>query len=187
MIKLYFEKISNLNQADYTRGYNLLDCALKEKISAIKNEKKSRQSLLGYILLYKGAKELYNKTNFKIEFSEHGKPFCDFCHFNISHSGDIAVCAFCDRPIGVDIQKATAVKRRTKYRLFTKEEAFYVNQSEEKFIDRFFEIFTKKEAALKLYGLDISSAKNIDTFSGIFDFKTDKYGDYYISYCTLRE
>ena len=46
---------------------------------------------------------------------ERGKPyFPQFpnCRFNVSHSGDLAVCALSDQPVGVDIQ--TVRQRREK-------------------------------------------------------------------------
>ncbi len=44
----------------------------------------------------------------ELERGEHGKPFFPAlprCCFNLSHSGDLAVCALDSAPVGVDIQR----------------------------------------------------------------------------------
>ena len=130
MIKVYTALITDFTQADYAKMYSLLDCAIKAKIDSKKSKDEKKRSLAGYILLYKGAEELYKKTKFDITFNEHGKPLCDFCFFNISHSKSHVVCAFCDVPIGVDIQKIYYITPREKYKFFNQKENSYVNQNE---------------------------------------------------------
>ena len=186
MIKLYTAKITDFTKADYTNAYSLLDCAVRAKIDAkSKNDDKMR-SLAGYILLLKGADELYDKTDFSISFNSHGKPLCDFCYFNISHSGEYAVCAFCDRPIGVDVQKISSICRREKYRFFTEKECLYVNQAVFGLSERYAEIFTKKEAAIKMQGLALSNMSQVDTFSKEFRFETKRTDDYIITICIAK-
>ncbi len=183
MIKLYKAKITNFTRADYTNMYSLLDCAIRARIDAKAKSDDQMRSLAGYILLFRGVKELYNKTDFVIRFNSNGKPLCDFCYFNISHSNEYVVCAFSDRPIGVDIQKIVVISPRQKYRFFTARECFYVNQSEFDLSKRYVEIFTKKEAALKMRGLALGNASKIDTFSNEFQFKTTFFNDFILTVC----
>ncbi len=183
MIKIYEAKISDFTEADYTKMYSLLDCAIREKIDAkAKNEDKIR-SLAGYILLYQGAMELYGKSEFEITFNDLGKPFCDFCNFNISHSYDRVVCVFSDRLIGVDIQKILAITPRKEYKFFNEKECRYVNQYTKDISKRYIEIFTKKEAALKMKGLSLSYISQIDTFSNKFNFETKITDDFVVTIC----
>ncbi len=184
MIKLYDAKITDFTKADYSNMYSLLDCAIKQKIdSKIKDEDKMR-SLAGYILLYRGAKELYNKTDINITFNKNGKPICDFCYFNISHSAQRVICVFSDNPIGVDIQKICEIKPRQEYKLFTQKESSYVNQFEQGLSFRYLEIFTKKEAALKMQGLRLADSTKIDTFSKEFNFDTKTVDDFIVTVCS---
>lgn len=183
MIKLYFAKITDFTQADYTRVYSLLDCAIKTKIDHKKSDYKKMQSLAGWLLLYRGADELYGKTRFNITFNEFGKPLCDFCFFSISHCNERVVCAFSDQAIGVDIQKISAVKPREIYKFFNEKENFYVNQSNDSLSERYIEIFTKKEAAVKMLGLSLMNAASIDTFSNEFHFETQSEDDFIFSVC----
>lgn len=182
MIKVYTALITDFTQADYAKMYSLLDCAIKAKIDSKKNKDEKKRSLAGYILLYKGAEELYKKTKFDITFNEHGKPLCDFCFFNISHSKSHVVCAFCDVPIGVDIQKIYYITPREKYKFFNQKENSYVNQNEYLRVERYIEIFTKKEAAVKMLGLSIANAAEIDVFSNEFCFEIQKTDGF--TFCT---
>lgn len=184
MIKLYFDKITEYSQADYTKMYSLLECAIRQKIDAKKQNADKQRSLIGYTLLYRGFSELYNKTDVKITFNQHGKPLCDFCFFSISHSDECVVCALSDMPIGIDIQKIPDVIEREKYKFFNPKENFYVNQNGKFTSEKYIEIFTKKEAAVKMLGLSLSQSWEIDTFSSEYRFKTDFRDDYVITICT---
>lgn len=184
MIKLYLAKINDFTQADYANMYSLLDCALKEKIDSKKNEKAKKLSLLGYILLYRGFSEIYNKTDVKLYFNSKGKPFCDFCYFSISHSNDMAICVFDDRLIGADIQYFHTVKQREKYKFFNQKENFYVNCEKSDVSQKYIEIFAKKEAAIKMHGWSIAQAADIDTFSDKYSFTIKKTDDYVIALCS---
>ncbi len=183
MIKLYKAQITDFTQADYANQYSLLERALREKIDAKSTENSRLQSLAGYILLYRGVEELFKKDMMKIHFNEHGKPLCDFCFFSISHSENRVLCAISDRRIGVDIQQIKLIKPRKNYILFNEKENDYVNQNAELISQRYIEVFTKKEAAIKMLGLSISQAALIDTYSQEFEFITQKEDDFYITIC----
>ncbi len=185
MIKLYKININEIGRADYTAVYNLLTNDLKRKIDAKKNIDDKKRSLAGYILLFRGARELYSKAEFEVSFNENGKPLCDFCHFNISHSGEWAVCAFSDTPVGVDIQQIKDVKKRESYRFFTSRETQYVNSDILLLPQRFTEIFTKKEAAVKMLGGSFATkAQEIDTFSSRYNFETKIHKNFIITVCS---
>ena len=141
------------------------------------------QSLAGYILLYRAVKELYNKSQIKITFNEYGKPLCDACFFNISHSDERVVCAIGDEPLGIDIQQVKTIQQRNKYKYFNDKENDYVNQDKNFVSKRFIEIFTKKEAALKMLGLSLSHAATIDTFSNEFCFEMRENDGFLVTIC----
>lgn len=183
MINLYEAKITDFTQADYTKQYSLLERAIREKINAKSIEKSRCQSLAAYILLYRAIGELFQKEQFEITFNEHGKPLCDFCFFSISHSEDRVVCVVSDTPVGVDIQQIKPIKQRKNYMLFSKKESDYVNQNIELVSQRYIEIFTKKEAAIKMLGLSLAQATTVDTFSQEFNFKTYEKDQFFITVC----
>lgn len=183
MINLYKAKITDFTQADYTDMYSLLECDIKDKID-VKKERQRKQSLAGYILFYQAVGELFPENRFKITFNENGKPLCDGCFFNISHSGDCVVCVVADEPVGVDVQQVNTIKKRSNYKFLNKKEVDYVNQCDELVSKRYIEIFTKKEAALKMLGLSIANAASIDTFSDEFCFKIYEKDGFYLTVCT---
>lgn len=185
-MKTYIAKITDYSQADYTEMYSLLECAIRDKIDAKKNEKSKKQSILGYTLLRKGIYEIYQKKELKITFNENGKPECDFCFFSISHSENMVVCVIFDQPIGIDVQKISSIKQREKYKFFTAKESVYVNQNPDVLNKKFIEIFSKKEAVIKMLGLSFSDSKSIDTFSDEFNFKTEIIDEYFVAICTTK-
>ncbi len=80
------------------------------------------------------------------------------CHFNLSHSGEWAVCALSDTPVGVDIQQHRAVPARV-VRRFTAEEQHWLEQHPKDFFD----LWVKKEAFLKAIGTGLT--RRLDSFS----------------------
>jgi 4'-phosphopantetheinyl transferase len=81
-------------------------------------------------------------------FSEDGKSL----HYNVSHSGDWIVLAIASSPVGTDIE---FIDEAFKFQdilpdNFNKEEATYINH--ENSTERFFILWTRKEAILKATG-----------------------------------
>lgn len=183
MIKLYEAKITDFTQADYTKMYSLLECAIQQKIDLKADDTLKKQSLAGYILLYRAIKELFKKTELKIYFNKHGKPLCDICFFSISHSNEQVICVVSDKSIGADIQYIKSIKAREKYKLFTSKENDYVNQTTDGIDVRYTEVFTKKEAAVKMLGIKLSQGGNIDTFSNKYCFNTTQKENFVLSFC----
>ena len=87
--------------------YRQMTSERRKKIDAFRFEKDKRLSLAAGILLKTGIESnLGSEAEIPVHQGEHGKPFIreDLC-FNLSHSGRIAVCAFSDLPVGVDIEE----------------------------------------------------------------------------------
>lgn len=158
-----------------------------EKAKNYRPEDKKR-TLAGRFLLKKMIKEVYGREDFTVSFNENGKPYLDFCFFNISHSGDFAVCALSDFPVGVDIERIKDFKRREKYMLFSKRESEYVNERD--FENRFFTLWTRKEAYIKAKGGLLADAVNAELVNpdfklrNIYDgfsFTTEQFDGYICS------
>ena len=86
----------------------------------------------------------------------HGKPFLPddpHRHFNGSHSGGIAVCAFWERPLGIDLQQVSAKPRAQAIarRLMHPNEVARLAASAD--AERlFFRFWAQKEAVMKATG-----------------------------------
>lgn len=78
-----------------------------------------------------------------------GKPYAENApFFNLSHSGDWILCAVSDTPVGADIETPRTVSPILLRRVCTPAELAYIGDDAK----RFLEIWTAKEAYLKLLG-----------------------------------
>ncbi|MBO5459044.1 MAG: 4'-phosphopantetheinyl transferase superfamily protein [Lachnospira sp.] len=123
----------------------------------------------------------YNpEFNFNVTIGQHGKPYFTNhpeLFFNLSHSGNYAVCIISDKDCGIDIEGGRNVKLNVAKRFFSEREYSWITEtadiSEQK--ERFFRIWTLKEAYAKLTGMgiaeEISKVEYIaDSTCGRLDF-----------------
>ena len=157
----------------------------REQVLKFKHEQGQRLCVLAYQLLKQGLREAYGITENPIfEYNEHGKPSIvghPEIFFNLSHSGDYAVCAFGDNPIGIDIQKIVPYNEKTAKRVCSFEEFEFIQKSCDK-AEEFTKLWTKKEAVAKMEGTGISSC-GIKTCTGGKRVKTFRFSDYFVSIC----
>ena len=93
----------------------------------------------------------------------HGKPYLQHLpvFFNLSHSGDLAVCAVSDREVGVDVQKIESGNHENLWkRYFTKaeQEMLLSCAGEEEKERLFYHFWVQKEAYGKLTGAGLASS-----------------------------
>ncbi|MBO0769684.1 MAG: 4'-phosphopantetheinyl transferase superfamily protein [Solirubrobacterales bacterium] len=83
-----------------------------------------------------------------------GKPVVEGLHFNVSHSGELALVAVCeDAPVGVDLEAARTVRRgeRIAQRLCSPRELEYLTAAPD-FDSAFLRLWVRKEAVAKADG-----------------------------------
>lgn len=103
---------------------------------------------------------------------KHGKPYAIGLdvEFNISHSGDMVVCAVDNNPVGIDIEQIHPIDLSVAKHVCKEEELLYLfgyAPAEKDFayttdatvLKRFFELWTAKEAYGKCFGSGIVSFK----------------------------
>ena len=113
-------------------------------------------------------------------YTENQKPYLkepEGFYFNISHSENKAAVAISDCEIGVDLEKIRKFDKKTCERFFSREDLNYITS--ENCDIRFTEIWTRKEAFIKLHALNLSHLKTAET-ENIFTLLTD---DFILSYC----
>ncbi len=151
---------------------------------------KKEQTETGRKLLSEMIRNRYGCEEYRLTYNENGKPLTDICFFNISHAGDMVVCALSDRPVGVDTEKIDLVKKRERYLLFSDRETRYVNAGEN-YEERFYLLWTRKEAYVKARGGKLTDAsvelvgedgKPLARKNG-FVFRTHRVQGYLISIC----
>ena len=84
-----------------------------------KNHSQAARELLAFALDVEYGLKLSELTEKR---EEKGKPYLEgvSVHYNLSHSGDYAVCALSDRRVGVDVEKITPISVKVMRRFFGK-------------------------------------------------------------------
>lgn len=133
------------------------------EISLMRQADKRRLRIAADHLCRTAAAEALGLSPAEVKFgkNEHGKPITDGMEFNLSHSGDIAVCAVSDKPIGIDIEALREIRPDAAKRFASAEELEYIGNDPR----RLFEIWTLKEAYFKCVGTGIGSDIKSVTFT----------------------
>lgn len=105
-------------------------------------------------------------TTYTIQYHTNGKPYIENkSEFNLSHSGDFALLAVADRPVGCDIQKHSAINYEgLAKRRFHPDELHLLKHSREA-ANTFFNIWALKESYIKQTGQGLSCPINSFSFS----------------------
>lgn len=146
------------------------------------NDRSRRLSLSAYLLLKQALINEYGIVENPIfRYSPDGKPYIEGhpeIHFNISHSKTVALLTVANEPVGADIEVIRAVSQDLVEYTMSDDEVKSITSAND-FSETFFEIWTKKEALLKLTGEGLRSdmksvLSNTDNYV-IETVKTDKY------------
>ncbi len=114
----------------------------------------------------------------RIKVAAHGKLYLaerNDIFFNYSHSEGLIFCAVAGREVGVDIQKIKPYNARLAKRICSEEEFVQLENSKTK-DEAFCRLWTKKEAAAKLYGTGIFRSH---PDKGLYT--TENYDDYILT------
>lgn len=160
MLKLFHCDISKMSDEDFLKAYIKSDETRKLKADKLKNKPDKKLSIAAGELVRKAiAKEFdIDSESIRFRIDSKGKPYTESApvHFSISHSKNIAVCAISDKPVGIDIEYIRDVNLNVAKRQFAPDEIRYVFEKWELTKQRFFEIWTRKEAYVKLIGKGVS-------------------------------
>ena len=139
------------------------DESKRREISLMRQADKRRLRIAADHLCRTAAAEALGLSPAEVKFgkNEHGKPITDGMEFNLSHSGDIAVCAVSDKPVGIDIEALREIRPDAAKRFASAEELEYIGSDPR----RLFEIWTLKEAYFKCVGTGIGSDIKSVTFT----------------------
>ncbi|WP_299188246.1 4'-phosphopantetheinyl transferase superfamily protein [uncultured Aquimarina sp.] len=132
---------------------NILPKKLQNEVFKFRRWQDRYNCLLGKLLVYLGH---YLFCGSPLEFSRflkdsYGKPYIkdSNIHFNISHSGNTAVCAFSKQSIGVDIEEVNDLDVTMFDTVFNPDEMLRINTDG---TSKFYEFWTIKEAVSKAIG-----------------------------------
>lgn len=154
----------NINNNTFNFLLQFVEQNKQIRINKIKNKTNKDLSLVGDIITRYAIKKVFGICfkDISIKIDKLGKPYVlDYpnIHFNISHSGNIVVCAIYDKPVGIDVQRMDDVNFDSiAKRFFTKsEQNIFFNVEEENKKEQFFKIWTSKESFIKFLGTGASS------------------------------
>lgn len=167
-MKWYKYDIRNLSDAEYDKWYSLMSEAKKRRVDRFRFADDKKRTVAGEMLARKAIAEWCRVIPESITFdiNEHGKPYAKDLpvEFNISHSGDMVVCAVDDRAVGIDVEQIRPIDLSIAKRICTKKELMYLFghapvaedfacTPNHEVLMRFFEIWTAKEAYGKCNGV----------------------------------
>ncbi len=162
----------------------------REQALKFRHENGRRLSLAVYLLLMDGLREEYGiQTPPEFDYTAEGKPFIlgrPDIHFSFSHSGNVALCALSDQPVGVDVEVPRKITPSLVSYTMNDREQEQINASADPAL-RFLYFWTRKEALLKLTGEGIrNDMTQALSESGKYHFETVKTNSYLFSvvkYC----
>ncbi len=176
MTELTYLDVRKLHNGDFGKMLACLPEERKKKAEAHLSERGRTQSASAGYLLNRALKER-GVESFNMIKGEYGKSYLEGggLYFNLSHSGDIAVCAVSDCEVGVDVQKIAPVKEELLKRVCTESELRFINTAEEGRETAFCRLWTVKESFLKKIGvgLSVSPARLEASFNGGITMKSD--------------
>jgi phosphopantetheinyl transferase len=173
----------------------------RKRISALNRKEAIAASLLGDHLARELAAELCrcDPQTLMVAEGQYGRPVLQGAdaEISIAHSGIYAAAAAAKRPVGIDLEKRRPVSHSIPMRLFSLEEQAWLDQARDAYLDRFFRLWTMKEAYGKMRGFGIFSSKQFYAHfvqnellvlypDCLFQFPGAPDG-YYLSVCVERE
>lgn len=160
MIYIYFSRIKESNHTTILDNYlSFFSEEFQNRIARYVNWQDAQLSLLGRVLLVKGMEKMnYKFDKSSINYTIFNKPYTnnDNLNFNISHSGEIVLCALTNiGDIGIDVEKINPVIISKFKSQMTDNEWDLVSGSEDVECS-FFNYWTRKEAVMKAHGNGLS-------------------------------
>lgn len=143
----------------------------RKSIHQFRFDQDRKNALLAGLLMRAAAMEALCKKNQELVFEkgEKGKPYLkgeENYHFSLSHTGHCIGLAYGETPLGLDLEKIEEVREKIAERYYLPEEREYISNNPHK-ENAFYEIWTRKEAFLKMTGEGLSRA--LDSFCVIGD------------------
>lgn len=209
-MEIYMVKILDISEKNLNFICSLIDAQKRQVIEKFINKKDKVRSLVGEVLVRTIITQKLNISNDNIILrkNQYGKPYLtgypDF-KFNISHSGNLVVCAIDNKFIGIDIEEVRNIEYEDIVKSFfsVSEFEYIIKQDINCQLNKFYEIWVLKESyikccgqglliPLKSFSIDIEEDENIKVTINNehkeHKFKTfDIDLDYKMAVCSLNK
>lgn len=161
-MKTYLKFVSQTDELELREFYDAMSEEKKEAVNKLKKTETAMQRIIADGVLRKALSEAKGIKPEKIifKYNEFGKPYAENVdvQFSVSHSEDAVICAVSENDTGIDIEKIRDVRFKVAERFATEKELEYIGENTE----RFFEIWTLKEAYFKCIGTGLdANIKNV--------------------------
>lgn len=154
---LSFLNIDSIDDGRLALAFEAMSDERKKETLSIIPENKKRQKIAADMLCRQMLAEAdgVDPADIIISKSNDGKPFAENSSnkFSLSHCGSLVVCAVSKKEIGVDIEKIRNVRLKMADKFACESEIAYIGENPE----RFFEIWTLKEAYFKCKGTGLGA------------------------------
>ncbi len=190
-MEYFIYNIENLTDAEYEKWFSLMTVEKQNKVSRYKDIYRQKCSVAGEMLVksYIGNTLNIAPESLIILADKNGKPYIENCpvHFNISHCENILAYTFSKEEIGIDIEKIRPISLAVLKRFYSKEEQEFVlgkamneenteDYNTPEILERFYRIYTLKEAICKKNGIGIKGLKEADALAYFSSsFKKDNF------------
>lgn len=168
--------IRELTKEDYKQAYRLLTPEEKTRVDGLRNTEDRQRTLAAQHLARQLIAELWQVRQEDILFArtQMGKlyPVGMEAEFSVSHCENLVVCAADRKPVGIDVERLRPVKLQSAKKICSAHELSYLfgkAPRQEDFactedpalIERFFRLWTGKEACAKRLGQGIGSLHRV--------------------------
>ena len=149
-LDIYNQIKNNPSSYDYDPGEGFT--------ATVRNEKDYKDGLTKLTVQELHDQGILKFDESELKYTSFNKPYFvnNGIHFNISHSGEVAICALTHLgDVGIDIEKTEATKVLDFKSQMTSNEWELVNESKDSKLS-FFNYWTQKEAVIKAHGNGLS-------------------------------
>ena len=161
IINIYYSSFTEqLPEEVFEKYLSLLPTDLKTRNKLFIRWQDRYLHLLGKLLLIKAFNEygLSREILNQLKYNKNNRPFLKNVNidFNISHSGNYAICAISNNSkVGVDIEEIKIIEFADFQKVFTKREWAEIEKSKDCFL-KFYSFWTRKESLIKADGRGLS-------------------------------
>ncbi len=191
MTRIIAAKIPEISQETFERLLQRVSVERQDKIQRLKVCNKKHQSLAVELLLRAVLVSQFNmnEKDVVIEKTPEGKPFLKGdrgLFISLSHCDGLVAVAVSDCEVGVDVERVRNIDLNIAKRFFTQVEQGYLFGVDDGATERFFEVWTRKEAFAKKQGIGLSADISVCTVENAERFETFTVDGYVVTVCTDR-
>lgn len=153
-MELFWYDIRQMDDAAYRAALAQMSTARQKRVKKIAMEDDRKRTVAAELLARRAVGEKLGIAPEKVTIllDENGKPYVQGnpVYISLSHSGNWAVCAMDQKPVGVDVEVIRGVQEQFIARVCSAEEQRYIRYGDAGYLQRFWECWTAKEALFKL-------------------------------------